>query len=990
MNKITIEGMTNIDYSKNAVYPLKIRGLLDKSLDQSTLTLRNLEQEKPFEPLTKVKIYNKTGIETINPTFTFLIANDEVKRDLYGSEARYTHNLLLIEETKELEKYFVDTCTFTNSLAKKYDLTEHYRTPVEMTAEEIDKYWEEYKEKTGTGTPEETGYTAEIDNSLGGTPNDDMYKTINSYTSTSRLLMSMASAYFSTTGEVTTSGDTYMCMRLYDGDYNLVKSYMGQSLTDKSELISPGSYNIEYVVLKSYYFGIAGRRYDCYGIKYSNIAYVSNITPLPNITITDVVNRLLAITETQRVGATPKFVFNSAQATYYSNVLAPEFAITKSTLREALQQVGSYIHAEPRLQGNTIYFDDLGSREKALIPENYVSSTSMQDIEQFCSEIDSNIDNMVNIDDEQAGTIVEPFTNGWKTTRVELGTIDVKDDNAFIETTKPIEKIVKVEFGYLYGESDSDADFSFKDITPYIFENAEYSILDSYNGAYPYSKAFALYYTQGQKNIYGLQYEQPDAISPFLKKMAIINILETVTNTTINTLDNPLAKMQFRVTYIPVVNMRVKQHKAYLGATKKKSVLAYNASANKVDTDYYGENLKGAVARLGNIEKTITYCCKELSDIPKAGTLFDRDYYISAVTIECLPNYYRFTLGLSKDFNRWNEYVGINNNQRFYEVSEKQAVERYVVYEDYLIIGDDVNLETNEYEKSIVDEGIFETFINNMKPTIDGYSRAITSIAFSGYDGNNNLISTITMPATSFALGNSVIYQISMSDSFGAGTYIQQWLTNAKGTQIQKEYGDIYGNIETIKVEGYAEPILVKPDDYDTAVQQGASVPAIIPTNTIKEFSTGSYNIILKKDSRENINFAYQIHCVTNRENIVIGSGLAKKLSTKNIYALTMEDFDPDYGDMYIMDREIMKFEKEITDLPNSSYRINYSIDRYDGTMAYNKTITFDTITCNKDGKSIIIVDRKTNELIFAINDTFVNGQTYIMPKMMFRHKIYN
>ena len=964
MNTITID---NVDYSKNAVYPLKIRYLLDKSLDQATLTLRNLSQEKPFEPLSKVVIDNE---------FTFLIANDSVKRDVYGSEAKYTHDLLLIEETKLLEKYFVDTCTFTNSLARIYDSDNKYVTPTVMTAEDMDKYWQEYKDNTGISTPQEAGYHAQVEPDLRGVPNSNFYKMINNFIQNSTTIeLSMAEAYWSSQGTVTTSGNRYMAIRLYNNDGTLIDSYMNQNMTTYITPISmQGSYYVEYVVLDSFYFPISGRYWNCYGIRF-DLAYASNVDALPDITITDVVNRLLAITETQRVGQTPRFSFNSTQATKYSDVLAPEFAMTKCTLREALQQVGAYIHAEPRLSGNVIYFDDLGKREYATMPDNYVSYTTTQDIEQFCSEIDSNVDNLVNTDDEQSGTIVEPFANGLKTTRVEIGTVDIKDDNAFIETTKPIEKIVKVEFGYL------NDDTWVGDITPYIYENAEYSALDSYNGIYPYSKAWALYYTQGQKNIYGLQYEQPDAISPYFRKMAIVNIVERVLGTSISATDNPLAKMQFRVTYIPVVNMRIKQHKSYIGSTKQKSVLAYNASANKVDTDYYGENLKGAVERLGNIEKTITYCTKSLSNIPSAGMLFDKDYYISVVTIEFLPNYYRFTLGLSKDFNRWNEYVGINNNQRFYEVSEKQAVERYIVFEDYFVVGDYIDPNPTDSGSSIV-FGLTTYFAHTMNET-PTFSKAITAMSFTGYDENDNEISTVVMPATSFALGNSAIYQISMDNNFGAGTYIQQYLTNAKGVQIQKEYGDIYGKIETIKVEGWVEPC-TESTSYNEAVTQGSKVPNVVPNSFGPEFTTGDANIILKKDSRENINFAYQIHCVTNRDNIIIGSGLPKKFCVKNSPTGTQ------YGDLYIMDREIGKFEKIITDLPNISEKINYTL--YSPLLGgpQDATFEFDTITCNKDGKSVIMVDRETGELLFAINEDVTNGQTYTMPYLMFRHKIYD
>ena len=49
-----------------------------------------------------------------------------------------------------------------------------------------------------------------------------------------------------------------------------------------------------------------------------------------------------------------------------------------------------------------------------------------------------------------------------------------------------------------------------EDITSYIFEMADYCTLNSYIEAYPYGKSYALYYTQGTKNIYGLNFKVPD------------------------------------------------------------------------------------------------------------------------------------------------------------------------------------------------------------------------------------------------------------------------------------------------------------------------------------------------------------------------------------------------------------------------------------------------------------------------------------------------
>lgn len=59
------------------------------------------------------------------------------------------------------------------------------------------------------------------------------------------------------------------------------------------------------------------------------------------------------------------------------------------------------------------------------------------------------------------------------------------------------------------------------DITPYVYEAADYGILKSNRGYYPNSKSFAVYYTQGQKNIKGLFYQAEDEVSQYFKSMRL-------------------------------------------------------------------------------------------------------------------------------------------------------------------------------------------------------------------------------------------------------------------------------------------------------------------------------------------------------------------------------------------------------------------------------------------------------------------------------------
>lgn len=80
-----------------------------------------------------------------------------------------------------------------------------------------------------------------------------------------------------------------------------------------------------------------------------NLSVVENKLPLKKWSITDVVNRLCDLAEPIRKGEAPRFRFNAEQAAQFDKVLSPQFSFTKQTLRECLQDVGRFIHGEPRL-----------------------------------------------------------------------------------------------------------------------------------------------------------------------------------------------------------------------------------------------------------------------------------------------------------------------------------------------------------------------------------------------------------------------------------------------------------------------------------------------------------------------------------------------------------------------------------------------------------------------------------------------------------------
>ncbi len=544
---------------------------------------------------------------------------------------------------------------------------------------------------------------------------------------------------------------------------NIEQNRLGEGSADVN-LDIVGTYQIKYSGKIQKHTVVDGFPYPTrdYAISFY-IVVLENRLPLKKWTITDVINRTLDLAEPIRKGEKPRFRLNGlradgtiitednkqegevvGQAAQFDKILAPEMSFTKQTLRECLQDVGKVIHGEPRLTPKKdndgwyyeVTYDMYASQEKSNIyTVPYIKNTVSQIIDSYTSYLDSNAENLVNQLDKYSGVIVEPYADGAKTLRAENTYVRIEDGNAVIATQYPVYSVDKLEYVYADGDGIKSLD-----ITPWLFEKSVYDTqLKSYEEQYPYSKAYGIYYTQGSKNISGLFFKVDAAVLAAFKEYAIFNIIKQAGNNTAklpNSSNYPA--MSFRVTYTPFYNARVGQTKAYYKDFIRPAALIYNQQSNVIESRYYGENLKGAVARLGTVEKSKTYLLAKLSQIPKAGQMFDKDYYISAVAVEFLPTIIKCTIGLSKDFNRLSAYIGISSVKRYSEISQTQAVERNTLYREYIVIG---KKEAGDKDCLINDIFLFWvalTFFQGIESAVSGLGR-ITNVCAWGttYQGNS-------------------------------------------------------------------------------------------------------------------------------------------------------------------------------------------------------------------------------------------------------------
>lgn len=772
-----------------------------------------------------------------------------------------------------------------------------------------------------------------------------------------------------------------------------------------------------------------------------NFSVAENKLPLKKWSITDVVNRLLDLAEPIRKGEAPRFRFNAEQAAQFDKVLSPQFSFTKQTLRECLQDVGNFIHGQMRLnpkkdEDGVYYYEvsfELYARQDhaGIWTKPYVKETVSQIIDSYTSYLDSNAENLVNQLDKYSGVIIEPYRDGAESVRTENAFVRIEESNMLIATRYPIYSVDKLE--YIYTQ---DGAVKVVDITPYLFEKSVYdSQLSSYQEQYPYSKAYGLYYSQGSKNIGGLNFKVDSAAAGVFKERAINNILQQAAGITVGSNDYP--KMCFRVTYTPFYDARVAQTKPYYKEHLRPAALIYNQQANVIESRYYGENLKGAIARLGNVDKSLTYILYNVNLIPQAGQMYNRDYYISAVAVAMYPTCFLVTIGLSKDFNRISAYIGINSEKRYSEISQNQAVERNTLWREYIVVGTQetpdrdclignkmlgaiadtfclqekterfdhgiapLNANPDSFYKfgvvytveingelinaeliSEADGGSDDYYLVLENSTASGTGRVMISFSKILYPLSNvcawgtsykgNELNAINLPVISSAFGNSISFSWQYEDNYSAGA-----------TAFYQSNGN---------VTGYFQSDVSYTDYYGRMYYYNFDLQAEGPTVTADNITTISQNLpngtkptqssgfvstigqqplVMRKDNREALQCNFQIDFVTNLENLIIGSALASYCPAVRGRDNTLT------AKLYVFDTELNKFTDHVEAYENVDLSqmesAEVSVDMYDGYFTVSAGRLPKTESGATSGKSWAIITNQYKKPAVKVEDEFGN-----------------
>lgn len=846
-------------------------------------------------------------------------------------EKLYDHSIALIELTKQLEREVCDTMTITNYLGHDYT-SNNVMAPEEYEDKVDDDNWRWDK--------------------LGG----EVVRTV-----------------YATNAEITLpiwrwqKFDLYWQNRLTTvyivdeaGNETQIAEYQsGEGETLKYTFVKDGAYKIKY---KSRYVTVQPPR-DYPTTLYYSVKTVGNRNKTAPWTITDVVNRILSAGVTRRIGIdAQKYVFDSAQAEKFNKVLAPEFYFTRGTMFEALMTVGGFIHGIPRLVDDngtlTVRFDLLGQDdkyEKKLPPAIYEDRSLLGN--EYCGALDSTVENLLNTTEKSQGAVTEPSANSWRAVNTAEDTFAISADSGLeILTDQPINQVIKVECNYrgkVY------------DITPYVYENAEYATLSGYEGeAYPYSKGFAVYYVSGQKGISGLTFRlETTSGGTFRNKYAIQNILESLGADTSSV--NLAHDLSFRVTYIPIVSSRIVQRKPYL-THPTDNALIYNQGGNAVESEYYGERMRGTLARIGLPTTRRTYEFKYYHNIPKVGQKIGNEY-VAVVEREFDRPRIKATITTVPNFNKLAEFLGVNSNYRLYDVSEKQSVDRAVNYGESCVISHESYapyVDMNERSTMITVDGI-AAIQKGLDANVRGTFNKTTAMTMRGKSGRvigegGEIVPSIGIAAGSIASGNSLVFYANMLDNYGAGYQSNDVNDDSKRGQRLLPYSDALGNMSTADIAFGSE--LQGSNAYDYPAGGSIENPYLASYKINEEDSAAAFGI--SKDSREALKIVFQQHFQADNMNIVVGKALCKYCPL-----VTTVD-DEDKGKLYFLDRQLNPLESviDLTGISASAQNVN--------AQNTPNTVCFEVnIPANDSGKTVYswaIINPSTGELY--IGENYSNG----------------
>lgn len=645
------------------------------------------------------------------------------------------------------------------------------------------------------------------------------------------------------------------------------------------------------------------------------------------------------------------FFVSEADKTLLERTQLIESDFLGKNLWEVFSEIGKYIHAKPRISIETddndimtgrylVSFLQYGKPDINNINETTDSIFNSRFAQEYICELDNYVENYFNL-----GSYVTEVLHISSESDDEL----IYNDVAKLISKYPILEVLSLEV--------ANSSMEVRTITKYLYEWNIYKTLDYDVNKTP-SKHRAIYYHLGSNVIEGMQFvsPQPTGVECAYSIKNIIAIAYGINDPSAITISDYV----FRLTYRVKDNVRVSITRPDLRKYLLNSSYDYypiHAQFNQqqeklVSSDSFGLNGYGKLIRTGNTTYNYYNWTNDINNVMNEGDLYNTEdglYYVSKVNRVYYAEHIEENVELTKDFNRLSQIIGIPSEPRFYEISERNIVNRDVKFNDYVLVGTGVL----QSQKSV---SLLELNICNAILDSDKIPDGVVSIFKGDKDKTYDTLSNeenyqVYLPLVSYSSKNTLTLEWDMEDNYSAGdmsvetNQTLKWALNlysfvnffngvndtqAYRTKEPTRYVDNYGRADLMDFfftsnyglsysDSYKIP-RTKIDGMPSSFGQLQSTRVVGGSNNeacwyltidgmwdtgVNMLISNESGYIIAKDNRERLSFNYNIQLLLDSDRIVLGNKLwIRDLSNTNTKVV-------------LLNTELNKFDSDLIPLEN-------------------------------------------------------------------------
>lgn len=495
---------------------------------------------------------------------------------------------------------------------------------------------------------------------------------------------------------------------------------------------------------------------------------------------------------------------NNDKIAELSSIIAPEIDFTGMTFYDAMYQLFSYIDAIPVVDSNGyLSYEYLNNYDSNKLINDMNSKRADEKInlndEYYTNKLVANYQN-----GRQKNAITYPSVN--KLARVNTKELGIPNPSDYIfKLPKPIDYIDNVEITFNevevdiqigtykgYGTSDYRkmscyVKISKINITNQVVNDEIYGTLSAYSDYYhtlqQQNNTFC--YSRGSDYIDLLG----NATLSSLDKPIYIYAIKTAINFQfgLNYGDDKPSNL-YKIDYVDDDGLddkqelyyRVTYHGLYNGKMVQASLdnkydgeTYVNQESGQVNLNRMGNNLQGLIAKVGNEIENITLNVTSYGSRMRVGSIWktdDGEKFVANVvqtTFSTNENNVIVNAQFTKNFNLLSQYTKIDQQKRFYEISNELTSKGYETITEYLYL----SYEDEKAKGCAIKKAVLETIVGDtLLATFDRYQ--IDYATFRPYtyedDVSFEIYNYIYLPLHIYGAGNSLCFEMDFDSPINA------------------------------------------------------------------------------------------------------------------------------------------------------------------------------------------------------------------------------